>query len=138
MKDIKFFTLHELLHSETALYSKIDNHPTWEQVENLNRLAYTILEPVRKSYGGPIRVTSGFRCKLLNQVVGGVANSQHMQGLAADLQASDLSRLKEIIIGSGVPFDQLLEESKGGTKWLHISCAPLGASPRKQVLTITL
>ena len=132
------FTLYELLYSRTALYSKISNHPTWQQVENLNRLATTILDPVRKVYGKPIKVSSGFRCALLNSAVGGVDNSQHLQGLAADLQVNDLKALKQSVIDSGVPFDQLIEESKGNTKWLHISCAPSGKSPRKQVLTITL
>lgn len=132
------FTLYELLYSRTALYSKISNHPTWQQVENLNRLATTILDPVRKVYGKPIKVSSGFRCALLNSAVGGVDNSQHLQGLAADLQVNDLKELKQAVIESGVPFDQLIEESKGNTKWLHISCAPSGKSPRKQVLTITL
>ena len=133
-----YFTLHELLYSRTALYAKIPNYPTWQQVENLNRLATTILDPVRKAYGKPINVSSGFRCALLNSAVGGVDNSQHLQGLAADLQVNDLKALKQAVIESGVPFDQLIEESKGPVKWLHISCAPSGKTPRKQVLTITL
>ena len=133
-----YFTLYELLYSRTALYSKIPNHPTWKQVENLNRLVTTILDPVRKAYGKPIKVSSGFRCSLLNSAVGGVDNSQHLQGLAADLQVNDLKELKQAVINSGVPFDQLIEESKGNTKWLHISCAPPSKTPRKQVLTITL
>lgn len=133
-----YFTLYELLYSRTALYSKLPNYPTWQQVENLNRLATTILDPVRKVYGKPIKVSSGFRCSLLNSAVGGVDNSQHLQGLAADLQVNDLKALKHAVIDSGVPFDQLIEESKGNTKWLHISCAPTGKNPRKQVLTITL
>lgn len=133
-----YFTLYELLYSQTALYSKIPNHPTWAQVENLNRLATTILDPIRKVYGKPIKVTSGFRSTLLNAAVGGVSNSQHLQGLAADLQVSELKALKQAVIESGAPFDQLIEEHKGNTKWLHVSCAANGKNPRKQVLTITL
>ena len=133
-----YFTLYELLYSQTALYSKIPNHPTWAQVENLNRLAITILDPVRKVFGKPIKVSSGFRSTLLNTAVGGVNNSQHLQGLAADLRVSDLKGLKQAVIESGVPFDQLIEESKGGSKWLHISCAVTGKNPRRQILTITL
>lgn len=138
MKETTYFTLSELLKSETALYSKLANYPTWEQVENLNRLATTILDPVRKLYGAPIYITSGFRCPTLNKAVGGVSNSQHTQGLAADLYCSDLKRLKKVIIDSGVPFDQLIEEHQGNSRWMHVSCAPSGKSPRKQVLTITL
>ncbi len=133
-----YFTLYEMLYSQTALSNKIPNHPTWAQVENLNRLAITILDPVRKAFGKPIKVSSGFRSTLLNAAVGGVGNSQHLKGLAADLQVSDLKALKQAVIESGVPFDQLIEESKGGAKWLHISCAATGKNPRRQILTITL
>lgn len=133
-----YFTLYEMLYSQTALYSKIPNYPTWSQVENLKRLIITILDPVREKYGKPIKVSSGFRSTLLNAAVGGVSNSQHLRGLAADLQVSDLKALKRAIIESGVPFDQLIEERKGNTNWLHVSCAANGKNPRKQVLTITL
>lgn len=133
-----YFTLYELLYSQTALSNKIPNHPTWAQVENLNRLSITILDPVRKVFGKPIKVSSCFRSTLLNAAVGGVSNSQHLKGLAADLQVSDLKALKRAVLESGVPFDQLIEESKGNTKWLHISCAESDKTARKQVLTITL
>lgn len=138
MNTTKYFTLPELLQSNTALSCKIPNLPTWQQVENLNRLTTTILDPVRAKYGKPIKVTSGFRSTTLNKKVGGVSNSQHLRGLAADLQVSDLKTLKQAIISANVPFDQLIEESKGNTKWLHVSCAETGKTPRKQVLTITI
>lgn len=137
MKKPQYFTLYEMVYSETALYSKIPNIPNWGQVENLNRLSLW-LDDVRCAYGEAIHITSGFRCPRLNKAVGGVANSQHLKGLAADLRASDLKRLKQSVIDSGIPFDQLIEESKGNTKWLHISISENGKAPRKQVLTITL
>lgn len=133
----QYFSLHELLYSETALYSKIPNIPKWEHVENLNRLAL-LLDEVRVVYGAPIRINSGYRCPSLNKAVGGVSNSQHLKGLAADLHTADLKRLKQSIIDSGIPFDQLIEERKGDTKWLHVSIAEKGKTPRLQVLTITL
>lgn len=138
MTQTKYFTLAELLQSNTALACKIPNLPTWQQVENLNRLVSTILDPVRALYGKPIKVSSGFRSPSLNAKVGGVSNSQHKQGLAADLQANNLSDLKQAILSANVPFDQLIEEQKGATKWLHISAAANGKTPRKQVLTITI
>lgn len=138
MTQTKYFTLAELLQSNTALTCKIPNLPTWQQVENLNRLVTTILDPVRATFGKPIKVSSGFRSTALNTKVGGVTNSQHKQGLAADLQAGNLSALKQAILSANVPFDQLIEESKGNTKWLHVSCAETGKTPRKQILTITI
>jgi zinc D-Ala-D-Ala carboxypeptidase len=138
MNTTKYFTLAELLQSNTALSCKIPNLPTWQQVENLNRLVSSVLDPVRAKFGKPIKVSSGFRSPTLNAKVGGVSNSQHLQGLAADLQATDLKALKQAIITANAPFDQLIEESKGNTKWLHVSVAATGKTPRKQVLTITL
>lgn len=138
MNETKYFTLAELLQSNTALTKQIPNLPTWQQVENLNRLVTTILDPVRETFGKPIKITSGFRSPTLNNVVGGVGNSQHKQGLAADLQANDLSALKSAILTANVPFDQLIEEHKGKTKWLHVSAAAEDKTPRKQVLTITI
>lgn len=138
MTQTKYFTLAELLQSNTALTCKIPNLPTWQQVENLKRLVTTILDPVRVAFGKPIKVSSGFRSTALNTKVGGVSNSQHKQGLAADLQVNNLSDLKQAILSANVPFDQLIEESKGGTKWLHISAAANGKTPRKQILTITI
>lgn len=138
MKATKYFTLPELLASETALYSKIPNLPTFAEVENLNTLIVSILDPVRSVYGSPIKVTSGYRCTRLNEAVGGVKNSQHLSGLAADLIPvdGDLERLKQTIITTGVPFDQLIEEQSGKTKWIHVSIAPTGKGARHQILNI--
>lgn len=47
------------------------------------------LNMLRKAYGAPIRVTSGARCKAYNKKVGGVQNSYHILGLAADLLWDD-------------------------------------------------
>lgn len=58
-------------------------------VDNLNRLA-DYLDGIREKYGKPIFISSGYRCPLLNQAVGGVANSQHLKGLAADLICADM------------------------------------------------
>lgn len=44
------------------------------------------LEKVRVEYNSPLRVTSGFRCAQHNAEVGGVTNSAHGSGLAADIQ----------------------------------------------------
>lgn len=138
MKATKYFTLPELLASETALYSKIPNLPTFAEVENLNTLIVSVLDPVRSVYGSPIKVTSGYRCTRLNEAVGGVKNSQHLSGLAADLIPvdGDLERLKQTIITTGVPFDQLIEEQSGKTKWIHVSIAPTGKGARHQILNI--
>lgn len=44
-----------------------------------------MLDKARSIYGKPIYVTSGYRTKLHNKEVGGVSNSSHLKGLAADI-----------------------------------------------------
>lgn len=44
-----------------------------------------ILEGLRSFYGKPITVTSGIRCNTYNRQVGGVSNSPHKYGKAADI-----------------------------------------------------
>ena len=44
-----------------------------------------IADEIRSRIGKPIRINSGIRCKIHNANVGGVSNSQHLLGNAADL-----------------------------------------------------
>lgn len=65
---------------------KEDNCPkTMEQVENLCVLV-SFLDEVRDEFGEPIIVNSGYRSEIVNQKVGGVRTSLHLQGRAADIR----------------------------------------------------
>lgn len=128
----KYFTLSEFIKSETATALGISNVPTFENVNNMSRLCELVLDPVRKQLGTPISVTSGFRCPALNKRVGGVSNSQHLSGLAADLKSKDLSELFEAL-AENKNVDQLLFEDDGRTRWVHVSISPLGKRPRNYV-----
>lgn len=128
----KYFTLTEFVRSDTATTLGISNVPTFENVDNMSRLCELVLDPVRKQLGVPITVTSGFRCPALNRRVGGVSNSQHLSGLAADLKSKDLSELFEAL-AENENIDQLLFEDNGRTRWVHVSIAPLGKQPRNYV-----
>lgn len=44
-----------------------------------------ILDAVRRDCGFPLHVNSGYRCKKHNHDIGGVPDSAHLAGLAADL-----------------------------------------------------
>lgn len=44
-----------------------------------------LCQKIRDYINAPIYISSGYRCAYYNQVVGGVYNSYHTQGLAADL-----------------------------------------------------
>ena len=41
---------------------------------------------------GPVVVTSGYRCPVHNEAVGGVKNSQHLYGKAADIYVQNMSQ----------------------------------------------
>lgn len=79
------FKLNEFTKSRTARQHGIDNIPPPEAVENLRALCVHTLEPLREALGLPIIITSGYRCKVLNErITHHSATSQHMQGEAAD------------------------------------------------------
>ena len=88
MQDIQLsphFKLKEFTKSRTARQHGIDNAPPPEAVENLRALCIHTLEPLREALGLPIIITSGYRCKVLNErITHHSATSQHMQGEAAD------------------------------------------------------
>lgn len=132
MKNGKYFTLKEMTKSSTAKANNIDNTPDFEIVENLNLLIINLLDPMREAYGKAIKVTSGFRCPALNKIVGGVENSQHMKGQAADIVPADgttnefITWIQQYL--KGKDFDQCIIETskKTGGKWIHISWKKTG------------
>ena len=46
-----------------------------------------LCQKIRDYINAPVYINSGYRCPYYNQVVGGVFNSYHVQGLAADIRA---------------------------------------------------
>jgi hypothetical protein len=102
-----------------------------EVEENLIALVENVLEPAREKLGGPIIVNSGYRCVRHNKAVGGVANSQHLRGEAADVRCEDNKRLAKIIVENG-RFDQLIIYPT----FIHVSFKRLGAN-RRQILKKT-
>lgn len=49
-----------------------------------------LLDEIRETAGVPINVNCAYRCPSHNAEVGGVVNSQHVDGTAADLDASSI------------------------------------------------
>ena len=84
---MKYFSISELTHSDTAVSVRIDNTPTAAAVPLMVELIDRVLDPIREHWGLPIRATSGYRCPELNDWVGGVEDSYHMDGCAADITA---------------------------------------------------
>ncbi|HGM5582026.1 TPA: D-Ala-D-Ala carboxypeptidase family metallohydrolase [Pseudomonas putida] len=126
------FTLKEMTFSQTAVRNALPNDPDPEALANL-RLLCEVLEEVRALVDAPILVTSGFRSEAVNQLVGGVHNSAHRTGLAADICTTTLTarQLAERIRDSAIVFDQLILEFDS---WVHLAIA--FDNPRRQVMTV--
>ena len=131
------FRLSEFTRSDTAKRLGIENEcSSVEQVLNLAYLCHMVLQPLRDRFG-PIRINSGYRCPELNRAVGGVKNSQHMRGEAADIHLPSVEKGKEYLafLKSLPVFDQLIWEEKKGTIWIHVSAKRL-ARNRREIKTI--
>ena len=130
------FTITELVKSDTAEKNGISNTPDINSLDNLLELIFYVLQPLRDKLGKPITITSGFRSAKVNQLVGGVGNSQHLYGQAADMVVSGMTpaQLVEFIKKSGVEFDQCIEEHSCNTSCVHISYNK--NHNRKQILLI--
>ena len=134
------FTIEELYASKTAKEKGINNKPNMQQMINLVYLCAYVLEPLRVAMNEPIKIGSGFRSRELNAAVGGVYNSQHCKGQAADLCIDgDLKKGRKWFeyIKNHLPFDQLIWEKnqKTGSCWVHVSFVfPDFGKNRKQVI----
>ena len=94
---MKYFSIRELIRSETALRLGLDNTPSDEHLANLKQLVDLLLDPLREAWGAEcarrgfgdpaLIVTSGYRGFRLNEAVEGSATSAHCCGSAADLVA---------------------------------------------------
>ncbi len=51
----------------------------------------TVMDAIREKVGQPVIVTSGYRCPAHNAAVGGVPDSYHTQGIAADIYCDGVS-----------------------------------------------
>lgn len=128
---MKYFNVNELTRTSTG----ISNVPNAEQTANLTCLIQSLLDPAREKLGMPITVSSGFRCPEVNKKVGGVGNSQHLNGEAVDLVCKDNAKLFNIL--KTMTFDQLIWEKGNSIQpaWVHVSLKRIGTN-RKQVIRL--
>lgn len=130
------FKLSEFLRSDTASRFKIDNKPNKEQLDNLSFVAEQ-LEIIRSYYNKPIFITSGFRTKELNKLLKGSKTSQHMQGLAVDINLKSKNENKiffnlvyNLIKENKIKVYQLIDEKN--YSWIHIGFSQ--TNPKGQIL----
>ena len=124
---MKYFSIEELTKSATAKRLGIDNTPSDKIKNNLTLFINTVLDPIREDWGGPIIVSSGYRCPELNAKVGGAKTSGHLYGYCADLQVKGgMKKMREFadfifewMKDHKMKFDELIWEHSGGVTWLH-------------------
>jgi len=138
------FKLNEFTKSETAIRKRIDNTPSPQHASNLKLVCEKILEPVRKHFGKPIRINSGYRGPALNAAVGGSSKSQHCNGEAVDFEIDglpnpDLAKW----VAENCEFDQIILEfydPKEGPNsgWVHASYASNGNNRKQKMTAVTV
>jgi putative chitinase len=138
------FNLKEFTKSETAIRKKIDNTPNAQHAQNLKNVCQKILEPVRKHFGKPVRINSGYRGPALNAAVGGSSKSQHCNGEAVDFEIDglpnpDLAKW----VADNCEFDQIILEfydPKEGPNsgWVHASYTATGTNRKQKLTAVTV
>ena len=113
------FTLAEMV---ATSHPRLQDTPRLAVVQNLQKLCVLVLQPLRDSLGAPVYINSGYRSKRLNARVGGVLNSRHLQGRAADIHCDNLDYAKVIfdILRQNPNVDKVLLERKGHSTWVHV------------------
>lgn len=117
-----FFTLEEFTRSSTAKRLKIKNTPSDDIIRNIEYGVQMVLDPLRRILQTPITITSGYRCPELNKAVGGVSNSWHTKGNAADIRVKDEEEAKAIfqVLKTLPSVDTVLFEHSKTSIWMHV------------------
>lgn len=117
---MRYFTFDELTYSRTAVENGLLNRPGATERDNLAQLVERLLDPLRERLGEPIAILSGYRSPEVNSLVGGVPDSQHTLGEAADCYClAGPERLLAVLRASGLPFDQAIVYRR--RNFLHLS-----------------
>lgn len=139
---MKHFTFSEFLESDKARELGIDNRMPEIVEAHVVELVDKLLDPLRDAWGGPLTVSSGYRCPELNKAVNGSKTSAHLAGWAADLMPDKddergvqglVNFAIEWLTAAGLPFDQLIDERSGGSRWLHLGIRNLKGAQRREM-----
>jgi len=77
---------------------------------------------LRKILERPVYITSGYRCSRYNHQIGGVANSYHRIGLAADIKVKDINLITLLEVCENIDFTGIgFYEKKN---FLHLDVRP--------------
>ena len=141
---MKYFTIEEMEHSAIADAKGIINKIPPKFIKNYVELIEKVLDPIRAQYTNPIYVSSGYRCKELNEAVGGVKTSQHTcinNSAAVDITTKKgreankvlFYLIKGMIEKKQIVVDQLINENN--YSWIHIGLKIDGKN-RNQIISI--
>ena len=138
MKLSEHFTLGEL--TKTSYITADGNIPSHVAIENLKNICENWLEDLRYSYNTlygdrsqeiPLIITSGFRSEEVNRLCGGAKGSNHLTGCAVDIRClgpEHMIRMAGILLdisdGTKRDFDELIQEKRGTTYWIHFAVRP--------------
>ena len=138
MKLSEHFKLGEL--TKTSYITNDGNMPSQTGNDNLGRLCADWLEDLRYSqntlYGDkngdiPIIISSGYRSEEVNRLCGGAKGSNHLTGCAVDIKCygpEQMIRMAGILLdisdGTHRDFDELIQEKRGTTYWIHFAVRP--------------
>lgn len=134
MKISKKFAVSDVVRSDTATRLGYTEQftPGPEVIGNAKLLCENILDKIPYSFF----ISSFYRCKRLNESVGGKSTSDHQLGCAADIDSQNNLSNKHIFewIKNNCQFDQLIYEHGNDTNpdWVHVSYRAKGN--RNQVL----
>jgi hypothetical protein len=130
MKLSAHLELSEVIRSDSAKRNGISNMPTLEHIENFKLLAEKVFEPIREHFGVPIRISSGYRSKELNDKTKGASKtSDHCFGRAIDIDNDGTSITNKQIfdfIKNNLKYKQLIFEfgTDENPAWVHVSYDP--------------
>ena len=130
MKLSAHLELSEVIRSDSAKRNGISNMPTPEHIENFKLLAEKVFEPIREHFGVPIRISSGYRSKELNDKTKGASKtSDHCFGRAIDIDNDGTSITNKQIfdfIKDNLKYKQLIFEfgTDENPAWVHVSYDP--------------
>jgi zinc D-Ala-D-Ala carboxypeptidase len=126
MKLTEHFHLSEFTKSQTATRLGLKNQPGPVELRALALLCEKVLEPVRRNYGKPLVISSGYRSPEVNRRIGGARTSQHTKGEAADFEIPGVSNVEVCRwMERSLVYDQLILEfytpGQPNSGWVHVS-----------------
>jgi len=113
------FQYGELVESAKAVELGIANVPSEAEWKALETYALFILQPLRNRVGR-IKISSGYRCKALNDAIGSSDTSFHRKGCACDLEPQECTLMELLEVVYTLHFSEIIAEYFPDG-WVHVA-----------------